>query len=205
MYAGKSGRDHLGLGSVSADQILPTLSPSINVLTFHPRYHSFYVFLLDEYWQRERPTKPEKLDQLSFVLVNLFILLVSIFVIKMNMEICILLLEGRKQGPLASENRETYKTNVNYIQSKLGGYGLYYRTVMAELGLIYPGGRGYPYPVDVPTEFGKVVAKSFRDTVSDTVYYSEYFDKDITTVPKEVIEEYIRRACLCQLKVPDTP
>jgi hypothetical protein len=33
MYAAKAGRDHLGLGSVSSDQILPTLSPGINVLT----------------------------------------------------------------------------------------------------------------------------------------------------------------------------
>jgi hypothetical protein len=54
MYPGKVGRDHLGLGSVSSDQILPSLSPSINVLTFHPRYHSFYTFLLDEFWQRDR-------------------------------------------------------------------------------------------------------------------------------------------------------
>ena len=55
MYPAKVGRDHLGLGSVSSDQILPTLSPGINVLTIHPRYQSFYTFLLDEFWQRDRP------------------------------------------------------------------------------------------------------------------------------------------------------
>src|SRR5581483_2730820 len=55
MYPNKPGRDHLGLGSVSSDQILPLLSPGINVLTVHPRYHSFYAFLLDEYWQRGLP------------------------------------------------------------------------------------------------------------------------------------------------------
>src|SRR5947209_90280 len=54
MYPNKPGRDHLGLGSVSSDQILPRLSPGINVLTFHLRYHSFYVFLLDEFWRRDR-------------------------------------------------------------------------------------------------------------------------------------------------------
>src|SRR5215216_5059867 len=53
MYAGTVGKDHLGLGSVSADQILPTLSPGINVLTIHPRYHCFYTFLLDEFWRRD--------------------------------------------------------------------------------------------------------------------------------------------------------
>ena len=42
MYEPKKGRDHLGLGSVSSDQILPRLSPGINVLTIYPRYHSFY-------------------------------------------------------------------------------------------------------------------------------------------------------------------
>ena len=55
MYAGKTGRDHLGLGSVSSDQILRALSPGVNVLTFHPRYYSFYTFLLDEFWRRKRP------------------------------------------------------------------------------------------------------------------------------------------------------
>src|SRR5215213_6801961 len=55
MYPGSSGQDHLGLGSVSSDQILPTLSPGINVITVHPRYHSFYAFLLDEFWRRDLP------------------------------------------------------------------------------------------------------------------------------------------------------
>jgi hypothetical protein len=54
MYEPKKGRDHLDLGSVSSDQILPRLSPGINVLTIYPRYHSFYTFLLDEFWQRDR-------------------------------------------------------------------------------------------------------------------------------------------------------
>src|SRR5947207_13880026 len=58
MYAAIAGEDHLGLASVSSDQILPMLSPTINVLTFHPRYHSFYAFLLDEFWRRDLPRSP---------------------------------------------------------------------------------------------------------------------------------------------------
>lgn len=46
---------HLGLGSVSPDQILPLLSPGVNVLTTYPRYYSFYTFLLDEFRRRDRP------------------------------------------------------------------------------------------------------------------------------------------------------
>jgi len=54
MYPSKAGRDHLGLGSVSSDQILPTLSPAISLLTIHPRYYSFYTFHLDELIRRRR-------------------------------------------------------------------------------------------------------------------------------------------------------
>ncbi len=47
------GQDHLGLGSVSSDRILPSLSPGINVLTIHPRYWSVYAWILDEFWAHQ--------------------------------------------------------------------------------------------------------------------------------------------------------
>lgn len=39
MYASKAGRDHLGLGSVLSDQVLRTLSPAINEISFLECYH----------------------------------------------------------------------------------------------------------------------------------------------------------------------
>lgn len=54
-YPPKSGQDHLGLGSVSSDRLLPALSPGINVLTIHPRYWSFYSWVLDDFWSAEVP------------------------------------------------------------------------------------------------------------------------------------------------------
>ncbi len=55
MYPPGGGQDHLGLGSVVTDRILPRLSPGINVLTIHPRYWSFYAFVLSEFWRRDLP------------------------------------------------------------------------------------------------------------------------------------------------------
>jgi hypothetical protein len=97
----------------------------------------------------------------------------------------------------------TYDKSYDYIKSDLGGFGLYYRSVIAELGLIYPGGRGFPYPVDVPSERGREVAAAFRREVEGTTYYRDYFDADEGEVPIDVIREYIRKACLCQLRRPD--
>ena len=55
VYPSVGGQDHLGLGSVVTDKILPALSPGINVLTPHPRYWSFYAFVVDEFWNRDLP------------------------------------------------------------------------------------------------------------------------------------------------------
>lgn len=198
MFAGKVGRDHLGLGSVSSDQILRSLSPSINVLTFHPRYHSFYVFLLDEFWRRDLPRTQEAWT--AFFRPRDFIY-------SLGANLCEQpehgqmgnIVGSQKTEGLASLRKKYYDYEPDYITNDLGGYGLYYRTVMAEVGLIYPGGRGFPYPVDVPSEFGKEVAESFREIVQPTRYYQQYFDI-YKPVPISVIQEYIHRACLCQLR-----
>jgi hypothetical protein len=112
----------------------------------------------------------------------------------------------RKISRLAVKEAPTYHTQTDYIDSDLGGYGLYYRTVMAELELIYPGGPGYQYPIDIPSErIGREVAAQFRASVGDTRYYRHYFDQDDAHVPLDVIVEYIDRACLCQLQHPAAP
>jgi hypothetical protein len=188
MYAGKVGRDHLGLGSVSSDQILPLLSPSINVLTIYPRYHSFYSFLLDEFWRRHRAGNMA--SWVRFYRAREFIFSLGVFLCDQPEHVSWIAAVGRQKTlPLARQKLLTYNTTTNYIKSELGGYGLYYRSVMAELGLIYPGGTGFPSPVDVPTERGKDVAAAFRQAVQGTAYYRDYFEHDATEVPTTVIQE----------------
>jgi hypothetical protein len=205
MYPSRVGRDHLGLGSVSSDQILPTLSPGINVLTVHPRYHSFYTFLLDEFWRRrDRPRSYR--NWVSFYRPREFIYSVGAYLCDQPEHADMrYVVGGQKTAPLAAQQLTDYNTNFHYIDSELGGYGLYYRSVIIELGLVIPGGAGFPLPVDFPSEKGKQVADAFRQAVQTTKYYTDYFDQDQASVPIEVIREYIRRACLCQLQRPDTP
>ena len=203
MYASKPGRDHLGLGSVSSDQILPSISPSINVLTFHPRYHSFYVFLLDEYWQKipEKSFKHWK----AFYRPREYIYSLGVYLHETKHGELANVVGGQKTSPLAFKGLNAYPSEFDYIDSDLGGYGLYYRTVMAELELIYLGGTGYPTPVDVPSEFGREVAAEFRKCIKDTTYYKQYFDHTKPEIPTTVIKEYIESTCLCKLKRPDAP
>ena len=173
MYAGKTGRDHLGLGSVSSDQILPSLSPGINVLTFHPRYHSFYVFLLYEFWQRD--IARNRSNWISFYRPREFIFSVGAFQCDQETHGEMRnVVGGQKTGSADVQAQGIFDTTYHYIDSPLGGYGLYYRTVMTEMGLVYPGGAGLPYPVDLPSEDGEKVALAFRESIKDTIYYQKF-------------------------------
>jgi hypothetical protein len=205
MYPGKVGRDHLGLGSVSSDQILPSLSPGINVLTIHPRYFSFYVFLLDEFWQRDFPRNAESFS--AFYRPRECIFSIGAHLCDRPEHDRVATIVGaQKTSGQAAQQLLTYDPNFNYIKSDLGGYGLYYRSVMAELEVIYPGGpKPLPYPLDVPSEPGKQLAAAFRQAIQHTKYYQDYFNDSERAVPIEVLREYIRAACLCQIQRTDVP
>jgi hypothetical protein len=202
MYAASSGEDHLGLASVSSDQILPMLSPTVNVLTIHPRYHSFYAFLLDEFWRRDLPRSPRAWVQ--FFRPRDFIYSIAMHLCDRDEHDLTGGVTGsRKTGPIAAREPSTFDTATDYIKERLGGYGLYYRSVLAGLGLVYPGGPRLPYPVDVPTEKGKELAAAFRRAIEHTAYYQQDFDLDEHSVPIERVREYAHAACLCQLRASD--
>jgi len=76
---------------------------------------------------------------------------------------------------------------------------------MIELGLVYLGGSGFPYLVDVISETGKELALAFRDAVADTEYYRRFFAQDAPFVPRDVLVGYVRRGCLCQLQTATAP
>jgi len=204
MYPGTVGRDHLGLGEVSSGQILRSLSPSINVATIHPRYHSFYVFLLDEFWRRDRPRSQKAWVKFYRPREFVFSVAANLCEEPEHEEMGAIVGSDRTQS-LAASHPRTFDTTTHYIKQPLGGYGLYYGSVMGEVGLVYPGGRGLPTPVDVPSERGKELATAFRAAVESTEYYRKYFDQDEAAVPIGVVREYGSRACLCQLQKRDAP
>jgi hypothetical protein len=207
MFTPSGGEDHLGLGSVSSDQILPTLSPTINVVTVHPRYHSFYAFLLDEFWRRDLPRS--RRAWIQFFRPRDFIYAVAMHLCDhADHTISGGVTGSRGVSRVLRRGQDQFDNTEDYIVDRLGGYGLYYRSVLAGMGLVYPGGRGRPYPIDVPTERGKEAAEAFRSAVADTTYYRDWFDLDEATIPHDVIVEYARVACLCRLPTlaaPDGP
>src|SRR5262249_20120881 len=89
------------------------------------------------------------------------------------------------------------------VESTLGGYGLYYRSPMVDMGLVVP--RGSPLgeqvtPIDVldPNGLGPALAEAFHNAIAETNYYREHM-LGTAPIPREVLEELAEKACLCRL------
>lgn len=199
------GQDHLGLASVSSDRLLVELLPSINVLTVHPRYHSFYAFLLYEFWQRDLPRSPAAWRDF-FRPRDLAYSLACQLCDRPEHRALGGIIGSQRTQAVVRQRLPRYRMDIDYIQAPLGGFGLYYRTVMAELGLLFPGGPGMAAALDVTSDDrGAQLAHNFHKAVSDTQYMTSYFNADSPDLPVEVLTEYGREACLCQLQTTDAP
>lgn len=204
LYRPSVGQDHLGLGGVSSDRILPQLAPGINVLTIHPRYSSFYAFVLDEFWRRELPRSYGALRDFYRPREAIFSI-ASQLCDKAEHDKCRVMpgvVGSRRTGRYAGTKPAAFDPNFNYMAADLGGYGLYYSTTMTAMGFVVPASTG-TVPVDAPTPIGRAVADAYRKVIADTRYYRKYFDHPELSVPADVLLEYVRRGCLCQLHGKD--
>jgi len=200
VYPSVRGQDHLGLGSVVTDKILPSLSPGINVLTPHPRYWSFYAFVVAEFWNRDLPKTNAALRRFLRHKESIFSVAGHLCT---NPDHRSTPIGSRRVGPLVREGRSQYSANFDYMKSAGGGYGLYYATVMQSMGVIRLADQDLGLPADTITPtVGAAAADAFRSAISGTKYWKSYFDKD--EVPASVVEELAMECCLCRLR-EDSP
>lgn len=197
MYRAGGGQDHLGLGSVVTDRILPRMSPGINVLTIHPRYWSFYAFVLSEFWRRDLPRSRAALRDWYRPLECVYSIACSLCDSDDHRGSPV---GSRRIGAVVGDDRASFDPRFHYMDSSLGGYGLYYATAMQGLGLVAQADRRLGLPVDAVTPDGQVVADAFRSVVAGTRYYRDWLDRHDEAVPRDVVEEYGAVACFCRLR-----
>ena len=82
-----------------------------------------------------------------------------------------------------------------YMDTPLGGYGLFYAVALQDARLVTGGASGL---VDRVTEHGAAVARVFAETFEQTTYSHNYF-ADGREVPAEVLRELGDAVCLCNV------
>jgi hypothetical protein len=198
-YPPGSGQDHLGLGSVSSDHILASLSPGINVLTIHPRYWSFYSFVLDEFWARDLPRSRVAFRDFYRPREAVFSMACHVCDAKEHATLTSNIVGSRMVSALSGN--EEFDPNFNYIKEPLGGYSLYYRSVMEAMGILVVARPSNGFLYDALTPSGRALASAYRDAISSTALWRDYLDGELARqIPREVLVEFARKGCLCQLR-----
>ena len=204
-----AGRDPLGFQTITTDRIIPRLVPGILALSRRARYFSFYAFLIDDYQRRQLGASNNGLS--AFMKRREFELAVAVELCPVGHATEAVASNGRQRaGPVVSRGDASFRRNES-VDSYLGGYGLYYRSTMVDLGLVAP--RGTPFgegegatPIDVlwPNDKrAEALASAFRSAIADTEYFNRYYTSD-HDIPRDVLIEYARKACLCRLaEFPD--
>jgi hypothetical protein len=191
------GRDPLGLQTTTQDRLMPILLPGLLELTRRARYFSFHAFLLDEYQRHRLPTDGKSLAAFIRRREWDFGLAVQRCTNCESSPVGAQRLGALSRGPGPFPRGES-------VESAFGGYGLYYRSPMAEFGIVARAGTllgDQPIPIDVLYGHAKArrIADEFRTAVKDTLYYREsmWTNHDL---PAEVVDEYADVACLCRLR-----
>ncbi|WP_182113844.1 MULTISPECIES: hypothetical protein [unclassified Actinotalea] len=194
----REGRDPLGLQTTTQDRLTPILLPGILELSRRARYFSFHAWLLHTY--RERKFKAESSALSSFIKAREWDYGLAVLRCPHDCgssPVGALSLRGvvAQAGPYPRGES---------VKSALGGYGLYYRSPMAELRLVAragtPLGEG-PIPIDVlhDTDRARGLVETFSAAVTDTSYVKHWmFTSD--PLPADVLDELAETACLCQLR-----
>ena len=202
MYKPGGGQDHLGLGSVVTNRVLPRLSPGINVLTVHPRYWSFYSFVISEFWKRDLPRTKSSFRSWYRPLECIYSVACNLCTNDGHIGSPV----GTRQiSGIVAADPDGYDPRFGYMKTPDGGFGLYYGSVMQTLGLVVLTDRAVGVPVDAVTPTGQVVAEAFRTAISDTDYYQHWIDRHDELVPAAVVAEYAEQACFCKLRLDSAP
>ena len=195
LYPARGGQDHLGVGSVVTDRMLPTLAPGINVLTRHPRYWSFYAFVIDEFWNSDSPRTRAAFR--TFLRRKEFIFAAANLLLEPEARTQVI--GTRLVGPLVESAPAKLRADFKYMKSSGGGYGLYYATAMQTMGVVRLADPDLNLPVDALTpEVGKPLAYAFREAIRGTTYWKKYLEKD--EIPRGVVEEYGETCALWKLR-----
>lgn len=190
-----SGLDHLSLESTAAN-IYDQVTPGFTNLARRARYYALYCWILYDYfsggYEREefRPffRRREHAYALACLSHNHRAGAVGEYGIQGS-------IRAKRNWNSGDDPVDVSKS---HIDSPLGGYGLYYRNAMQRAGLIYlEEGQARLTESSSGGLSGRVLAEAFQRTIENTFYFQRYRDEH--HVPRSVLEEYGRSACVCEM------
>jgi hypothetical protein len=194
------GLDILSFASVS-ESIYDRVTPGFTTLTNRARYYALYCWILHDYFNGGYET--EEFEPFFRRREHAYALACVSHVHEPGTPGGDAIVGARSSGGRWRAGDEPLNLAKSHIKARFGGYGNY-RNAMQRAGLLKLA-EGSP---DSLTESstgapsGRKLAEAFQSVIEDTTYFRRY--RDEYHVPRAVIEEYGRAACLCEMSgTPD--
>lgn len=189
------GLDHLSLESTAAS-IYDQVTPGFTNLAKRARYYALYCWILHDYFAGGYETEEFKSFFRRREHAYALACLSHSHRTDMVGEYGIMGSIGAKRNWYSGDDPSDLSRS--HIKSPLGGYGLYYRNAMQRAGLMYlEGGQERLTESLSGGPSGRALAEAFHRTIEDTTYFRLY--RDEYEVPRAVLEEYGRAACVCSM------
>ena len=194
-----AAQDDLGIEAAGAG-LLRELIPGVVQTSISAGYYAYYPFLLQEFENRF----PNEFERTKF----------RAFYRRQEAAFAVATSQHQHRGNLRGINginaalqsvEDAHDTRVidvaalaapgKYMKTPLGGYGLFYRPALEDIGATRLGkGR---LSVDRTTDAGDAASEGFRETIQQTEYWQRWGDEDV--VPLGVLEELGEAVCPCQI------
>jgi hypothetical protein len=190
-------QDDLGVEEVGGG-VLRRLIPGVIQNTPNAGYYSFYPYLLWKWEQLEGDIERDAFIPFFRRHESAFAVACALHdhrdgVVLSGVNGAIAARQRAREIEEGSEALDLDAHAQGYMDTPLGGYGLFYAVALQDARLVIAGGRGL---VDRVSEHGAEVACAFAETFEQTTYAKEYFG-GTGAVPAAVLRELGDATCLC--------
>src|SRR4051812_48888248 len=156
------GRYPLATEAVNQGLLATELASGLPVLSRHPRYWSFYTFVIKQYWDQQR--QPQNNAALGRFLRPREVVFACAALVCQQHTIDFTTVLGRDTFvPWLNQNaNDDLPLNLDYLVQSLGGYGQVYRGALQDLGLVLGAENNTEARLDAPFDtWGSAVADAF--------------------------------------------
>jgi hypothetical protein len=206
-YLDTGGRDHLGMAGVISGRVLPMLSPRVVAATGHPRYWSFYSWLLAGVWEHNSPPLADDWYALEAEWEFLFSVgAAGALCGRIEHETVDGGIVGSLKTTAIGLNPDRDLAFQEYFESsKSGGYGAQYAGSLHAAGLTTLSASDPALAVDALTERGAQLAAAFTESVGGTALATRMAGgKTFASAPpsRPELSDFMKRACVCAARAP---
>jgi hypothetical protein len=199
VLAKRSAQDDLGIEEVGAG-LLRRLLPGIIQNTPNAGYYSFYPYLLWKWDQLGGDVARKSFEPFYRRHESAFAVACALHDHRDGIELTGLngALAGHRRARELEEGEPALDLDgmaETYMDTPLGGYGLFYAAALQDARLVRGGAAGL---VDRTTDHGGEVAAAFAEVFEQTQYYTRHFASG-GPVSADVLRELGDAVCLCTL------